>query len=174
MLQNKACILCLHDILQSHWQFEHDREQAAGIIATIENCSMLESGSAKLCDSWPHPRTHLSCRCLPYEDVPHAGCAPHRARSRHMHSQQTSAFPPLAAAEVVTLRDAVMMVREAAVALQTAVDAAQQPLLRLNLREARDVLARRLEQLSPECSGGPGAQAASEATMLLVELDSVL
>lgn len=87
---------------------------------------------------------------------------------------KTSAFPPLAAAEVVTLRDAVMVVREAAVALQTAVDPAQQPLLRLNLREARDVLARRLEQLSPECSGGPGAQAASEATMLLVELDGVL
>lgn len=34
--------------------------------------------------------------------------------------------------------------------------------------------ARRLEQLSPECSGGVGSDAASEATMLLVALDSML
>lgn len=78
------------------------------------------------------------------------------------------------AAEVATLRDAVKTVREAAEALQLAADEAQQPMLRLNLREARAILARRLEQLSAQCSGGVGAEAASEATMLLVAVDTVL
>ena len=34
--------------------------------------------------------------------------------------------------------------------------------------------ARRLEQLSPQCSGGVGSDAASEATMLLLSLDAML
>ena len=86
----------------------------------------------------------------------------------------TSHIMPPAAAEVATLRTAVTAVREAAMELQAAADPAQQPMLRLNLREARDILARRLEQLSPQCSGGVGVQAASEATLLLVELDALL
>ncbi len=80
----------------------------------------------------------------------------------------------IAAAEVATLREAVVSVREAAEALQAAQDVAQQPMLQLNLREARDLLARRLEQLSPQCTAGVGSAAASEATLLLVELGSLL
>jgi hypothetical protein len=77
-------------------------------------------------------------------------------------------------AEVATLREAVKTVREAAHALQMASDEAQKPMQRLNLREARSILARRLEQLSPQCSGGVGSDAASEATMLLISLDTML
>jgi hypothetical protein len=34
--------------------------------------------------------------------------------------------------------------------------------------------ARRLEQLSPQCTSGVGSDAASEATMLLLSLDAML
>lgn len=39
--------------------------------------------------------------------------------------------------------------------------------------QGRDILERRLQQLSEKCSDGIGRDAASEATMLLVELDSL-
>lgn len=52
----------------------------------------------------------------------------------------TSVLCTPTAAEVATLRDAVKTVREAAEALQLAADEAQQPMLRLNLREARAIL----------------------------------
>lgn len=78
------------------------------------------------------------------------------------------------AAELTTLKEAVNVVHEALQALLASQDPAQEAMLQLNLKEARSTLARRLEQLSPQCSQGVGAEAASEATMLLVSLDDLL
>jgi hypothetical protein len=119
--------------------------------------------------------------CLQRQTWRHCGMQCVRRRTRWPNGTRFKNFPSharflslCAAAEVATLRDAVTVVREAADAIAGAEDIAQQPMLCLNLREARDILARRLEQLSPQCSSGVGMAAASEATILLVELDALL
>lgn len=77
-------------------------------------------------------------------------------------------------AELGSIRSSVALVNEAAQALLAARDAAEKPLLRLNLQEARTMLEKRMEQLGNSSSSDIAAEAVSEATLLLLELETVV
>ncbi|KAL4437359.1 hypothetical protein ABPG75_004498 [Micractinium tetrahymenae] len=77
------------------------------------------------------------------------------------------------AAEVMEVNAAVAALREQLAALQGNTDPSRQSMIRLNLREAEETLARRLEQMAPEhrSVGDLGVQAAlQEAEGLLAEV----
>ncbi|KAL4429817.1 hypothetical protein ABPG77_010934 [Micractinium sp. CCAP 211/92] len=77
------------------------------------------------------------------------------------------------AAEVMEVNAAVAALREQLAAMQSNTDPSRQPMIRLNLREAEETLARRLEQMTPEhrTVGDVGVQTAlQEAEALLAEV----
>ncbi len=82
-----------------------------------------------------------------------------------------------AASEMSEVRVAVAGVKEALEALRANADPTRSGMLRLNLREARDILARRLQETAPgvapagTAADGALAAATREATALLQEVD---
>ena len=80
-----------------------------------------------------------------------------------------------AAAEMVEIQSAVMAVREQLDKLQNNKDEAQIPMIKLNLREATQSLARRLEQRSGVLTGKDASAAAAiaEAQELLEEVENL-
>lgn len=82
-----------------------------------------------------------------------------------------------AAVELDSLRLAVSAVKEAVENVQSNADPAMRSLLMLGVREARDSLSRQLAQVSKAtyaAKGVPTTSAADEATMLLMDLDTLL
>mmetsp|Transcript_13897 Transcript_13897/g.24359 ORF Transcript_13897/g.24359 Transcript_13897/m.24359 type:complete len:266 (+) Transcript_13897:86-883(+) len=82
-----------------------------------------------------------------------------------------------AAGEVAQVRSAVAGLRAALDAVKDNMDVAGAPMLRVNLRDARDQLARRLDEAAPHAAGPlaePDVAAAQrEANILLNEVDAV-
>ena len=71
------------------------------------------------------------------------------------------------------IRTAVSALRGALEAVRTNADIAATNMLRLNLKEARDLLARRLGEVSPATASDPSIGAATrEARILLEEVDA--
>lgn len=81
------------------------------------------------------------------------------------------------AEELSELKAAVQGVREALADLRSNVEPSRSTVLKVNVRDARDSLRRRINQLSPETSsiqGAPVSAATLEANSLLAEVDAVL
>ncbi|DBA93499.1 TPA: hypothetical protein ACH3X3_013598 [Trebouxia sp. C0006] len=81
------------------------------------------------------------------------------------------------AEELAELQTAVSGVREALSDLRANVELSRAPVLKVNVRDARDSLRRRVNQISPETSarqGAPVNDAIREANNLLVEVDAVV
>lgn len=78
------------------------------------------------------------------------------------------------AAELASVKSSVTLVNETAQALLIATNAAEEPMLQLNLRDARTILQKRMEQLSNSSSSGITAQAVDDAVLLLTELELML
>lgn len=81
------------------------------------------------------------------------------------------------AEELAELRTAVLGVREALSDLRANTEPSRASVLKLNVRDARDSLQRRVHQISPETSarqGAPVKAATIEASSLLAEVDAVI
>ncbi|KXZ46820.1 hypothetical protein GPECTOR_40g554 [Gonium pectorale] len=77
------------------------------------------------------------------------------------------------ASEMTEIKKAVSGLKAALDAVRANTDVANTNILRLNLREARDQLARRLAEISPSTESDPSISAATrEARILLEEVDS--
>ncbi|KAG2495236.1 hypothetical protein HYH03_006509 [Edaphochlamys debaryana] len=77
------------------------------------------------------------------------------------------------ASEMTEIKNAVTGLKTALDAVRTNADAAATNILRLNLKEARDQLARRVAEVSPVTESDPSIAAATrEARILLEEVDS--
>ncbi len=79
-----------------------------------------------------------------------------------------------AASEITEIRNAVSGLNAALDSLRSNTDAAQSPVLRLTLRDARDQLQRRLTEVAPVTATDPSVAAATrEASILLEEVNAV-
>lgn len=78
------------------------------------------------------------------------------------------------AAELTGVKGAVFLVNQTAQALLSSSSTAEEPMLRLNLQDARNSLQKRMEELSDSSSSGVSAEAVDEAILLLAELEIVL
>ncbi|KAG2454767.1 hypothetical protein HYH02_000602 [Chlamydomonas schloesseri] len=77
------------------------------------------------------------------------------------------------ASEMTEIKNAVSGLKNALDAVRTNIDPASTNILRLNLREARDQLSRRVAEVSPATEADPSIAAATrEARILLEEVDS--
>jgi hypothetical protein len=83
-----------------------------------------------------------------------------------------------AASEVTEIKLAVSALKDTLEDVRSNTDASRSSMLRLNLKEARDILARRLQETAPGMApAGTGADASlaaatREATVLLDEVDA--
>ena len=80
-----------------------------------------------------------------------------------------------AAAEMSEIRDSVTSLRSSLEAIKQNVDASRSSILTLNLREARDRLSRRIQEVSPATAASPDPSmcaATREARVLLSEVDA--
>lgn len=86
------------------------------------------------------------------------------------HFQSCVFFGPArAASEMTEIKNAVSGLKSALDAVRTNIDPASTNILRLNLREARDQLSRRVAEVSPATEADPSIAAATrEARILLV------
>lgn len=81
------------------------------------------------------------------------------------------------ASELTEIRNAVSAVKTALEDIRSNTDAAKVTMLKLNLKEARGILQRRLQEAAPPTAGGAGQQvslaaAKREASVLLQEVDA--
>ncbi|MEW5298595.1 MAG: hypothetical protein WDW38_000677 [Sanguina aurantia] len=87
--------------------------------------------------------------------------------------QSTDVLPNQVAAEMTEIKNAVIGLKLALDSMRVNVDASRVMMLKLTLKEARDQLARRLQEVSPMTSSDPTISAATvEATALLREVDA--
>jgi hypothetical protein len=98
-----------------------------------------------------------------------------RVLQRHTHCVALLP-PPCAAAEVLEVRNAVAAIKSSLEAMRANTEPSKSNMLRLNLREARDILARRLAEAAPPVNGSSEAErslvaAKREAQALLDEVD---
>lgn len=78
--------------------------------------------------------------------------------------------------EVVELQAAVSRVKGDLAAIAANTDPSRRSMMKLNLREARDLLARRVDEIAPDAASGDASMSAAlqEARVLLEEVGAVM
>lgn len=123
----------------------------------------LDKAPTANANSFPRPASLL----------PSTHGAPHTHRLWRSSMANIRNIISATASEVTEIRSAVVAVKKALEAIQANADPAAGAMLKLNLREARDMLARRLAEVSANTAGDAKLAAAErEASILLGDVDA--